>query len=183
MKLAAHWRVIGAEEARRYRCRFGAGPHHPACGKRPVAACARTHGRDPRGRWWHYCLRHVREYGNEIVDGVVIRPDQVIITRGPRMATFPIVDLTADPPETEDQMMTRLDLVMLMIRAELAAATLKFGPFASAHEGYAVILEELDELWDEVKNNKAPGARDRQRNEARQVAAMAARFLLDLPAE
>lgn len=58
-------------------------------------------------------------------------------------------------------------------------ATEKFGSFASAHEGYAVILEELDELWQEVKH----GTRERQREEAVQVAAMALRFLRDCCAE
>lgn len=76
-----------------------------------------------------------------------------------------------------------IDAVIEQVRAELVAATSKFGSFASAHEGYAVILEELDELWDEVKADKAPGARDRMRHEALQVAAMGARFLVDLPAE
>ena len=36
---------------------------------------------------------------------------------------------------------------------ELERAEAKFGPFNSSHEGYAVILEELDELWEVVKLN------------------------------
>lgn len=36
---------------------------------------------------------------------------------------------------------------------ELERAEAKFAPFNSSHEGYAVILEELDELWDVVKLN------------------------------
>lgn len=94
---------------------------------------------------------------------------------------YPIVDLSDDPTTDPDaEIIARIDRVMAMVRAELAAATLKFGPFASAHEGYAVILEELDELWDEVKNNKHDDAVIRQRREALQVAAMGARFLLDI---
>ena len=31
---------------------------------------------------------------------------------------------------------------------------MKHTPMASAHEGYAVILEELDETWDEIKRRK-----------------------------
>jgi hypothetical protein len=52
--------------------------------------------------------------------------------------------------------------------------------FNCAHEGYAVILEELDELWAEVKKRR--GFRDRtvMRKEALQVAAMALRFIYDL---
>jgi len=63
---------------------------------------------------------------------------------------------------------------------ELAFALTKFPPFNSSHEGYAVILEELDELWDEIKNNKAEGSHERQIKEAKQVAAMAIRFMIDI---
>ena len=34
---------------------------------------------------------------------------------------------------------------------ELRKATEKFGKFNSMHEGYAIILEELDELWTCIK--------------------------------
>lgn len=55
-----------------------------------------------------------------------------------------------------------------LVDVELAAANQKFRPFASAHEGYAVVLEELDKveteydllkveirqsMWGRVKNN------------------------------
>lgn len=64
------------------------------------------------------------------------------------------------------------------IGSEVRSATMKHPPFNSAHEGYAVILEELDELWDEVKKrNKNVQA---MREEALQVAAMAVRFVMDL---
>ena len=59
---------------------------------------------------------------------------------------------------------------------EYSNATMKFGRFNSTHEGYAVILEELDELWDEIKNNSSRG---RMRKEAIQVAAMGLRFMVD----
>ena len=31
-----------------------------------------------------------------------------------------------------------------------------YDEFNSPHEGYAVLLEEVDELWDEIKNDKKP---------------------------
>jgi hypothetical protein len=62
--------------------------------------------------------------------------------------------------------------------AELARAQEKHAPMHSAHEGYAVILEELDELWDEVKAQKPE--RERMRKEALQVAAMGLRFVIDV---
>lgn len=65
--------------------------------------------------------------------------------------------------------------------SELLRATALHGSFASAHEGYAVILEELDELWDEVKKGGTePRSIPRMRKEAIQVAAMAMRFVLDV---
>jgi hypothetical protein len=61
------------------------------------------------------------------------------------------------------------------VTEEYLDAVSKFGPFASPHEGYAVILEELDEMWAEIKRNDIKRARE----EAVQVAAMAMRFLID----
>jgi hypothetical protein len=69
-----------------------------------------------------------------------------------------------------------LDDALHATRAEVLRATAKFGPFNSAHEGFAVLLEEVDELWDEVKGNNKSLARE----EAIQVAAMAVRFLMDI---
>lgn len=63
-----------------------------------------------------------------------------------------------------------------LVLQELEDATEKFGAFNSAHEGWAVIKEEMDELWDEVKRND----RARQIEEAIQVAAMALRYLVDM---
>lgn len=60
---------------------------------------------------------------------------------------------------------------------ECHSARVKFPPFNSAHEGYAVLLEEVDELWAEVKRNPCDGAR--MREEAIQVAAMALAFIAE----
>ena len=74
-----------------------------------------------------------------------------------------------------------LNTVLSLVRNEVVGAQAKFPrPFNSAHEGIAVIREEFDELWDEIKGNKAEGARQRQMTEAIQLAAMAVRFLYDL---
>lgn len=69
-----------------------------------------------------------------------------------------------------------LQQVLELVGQELQEAQTKFPPFNSAHEGYAVILEELDELWTVVKANHRRSAID----EAVQVAAMAVRFVLDI---
>lgn len=72
-------------------------------------------------------------------------------------------------------MRTKVD-VLRAVAKECDKATVKFHTFASEHEGYAVLKEEVDELWDEIK-----GAQNkrRMRAEAIQVAAMALRFVLD----
>lgn len=66
---------------------------------------------------------------------------------------------------------------------ELERATDLYGPFKSPHEGWAILKEEVDELWDAVKM-KNDGSMDEERNlllrkEASQVAAMALRFMVD----
>ena len=65
---------------------------------------------------------------------------------------------------------------LMEIKDEYDSAKLKFDRFNSAHEGYAVILEELDELWDAIKGNVS---KEIMRKEAIQVGAMALRFLND----
>jgi hypothetical protein len=57
-----------------------------------------------------------------------------------------------------------------------ASFTCGLGPMKSGHEAYAVILEELDEFWYEIKH----GSKTKARDEAIQVAAMAVRFLMDV---
>lgn len=56
---------------------------------------------------------------------------------------------------------------------EYQFAEKKFGLFHSAHEGYAVLKEEVDELWDSVKTNDTENAL----KEAVQVGAMALKFI------
>jgi hypothetical protein len=62
---------------------------------------------------------------------------------------------------------------------ELKKATERYGPFSSGHEGWAVIKEELDELWEEVRRYPATDL-EAMRKEAIQVAAMAIRFMIDV---
>lgn len=63
------------------------------------------------------------------------------------------------------------------IDEELHRATTKFPAINSGHEGYAVILEELDEAWEEIKRKGADPALIR--GELIQVAAMAIRTIKD----
>lgn len=69
---------------------------------------------------------------------------------------------------------------MALVLEEVERAQQKYPPFNSAHEGYAVLLEEVDELWDEVKMAPTRRRSDFMYAEAVQVAAMAVRFLVDV---
>ena len=66
------------------------------------------------------------------------------------------------------------------VAIELLKARSTYRPMASAHEGWAVLLEEVDELWDEVK--KKPSARNSTAmySELVQIAAMAQRMAEDI---
>lgn len=59
---------------------------------------------------------------------------------------------------------------------ELLKAKAKWPPFHSAHEGYAVLLEEVDELKAHVWTRQDKRDLPAMRKEAIQVAAMALRF-------
>lgn len=65
---------------------------------------------------------------------------------------------------------------------EVLRAQDKYPPFNSAHEGYAVLLEEVDELWQEVKRKQSERDPNAMMTEAIQVAAMAARFAIEIAA-
>ena len=69
---------------------------------------------------------------------------------------------------------------ILDIKQEFRHATQEFGAFNSLHEGYAILLEEVDELWDEIK--KKTLNLFEVRTEAKHVAAMALRILYDMEA-
>ena len=75
----------------------------------------------------------------------------------------------------------RIDRLLGDVKWSLQQAIKKHAPMHSVHEGYAVILEEVDELWDEVKRQTIDDGA--MRKEALHVAAMAVRFLLDIGSE
>jgi hypothetical protein len=70
--------------------------------------------------------------------------------------------------------------VLTDVGKELGRALRKYGKMHSAHEGYAVILEELDELKNEVWKKPTKRKSARMRKEALQTAAMALRFVLEV---
>lgn len=68
--------------------------------------------------------------------------------------------------------------IVIDIQDELISAKNKFNDFNSYHEGYGVIKEEFDELWDEIKK-KNPDKKLLYK-EALQTATMAIRFIIDM---
>ena len=69
---------------------------------------------------------------------------------------------------------------LLAVSDEAQRAQGIYGSFTSAHEGYAVLLEEVDELWQHVKVKRGQRLTHAMRAEAIQIAAMAVRFIIDL---
>lgn len=111
------------------------------------------------------------------------------MARGWTFLEEPSPDLTAVPPLTEGPGQgkpdpqrageeSHLDAILSEIRSEVLRARRKHEPMNSPHEGYAVILEEVDELWEEVKKNN--GRELSALEEAAQVSAMGVRYILDL---
>ena len=69
---------------------------------------------------------------------------------------------------------------LTMIEDEYMDAIKKFPPMVSPHEGLAIILEEYTELQEEVFKQHDVRTKEAMRKEAKQVAAMALRFMVDL---
>jgi len=69
-----------------------------------------------------------------------------------------------------------LTLCVQNVVDEMRRGAEQYGKYASTHEAYAVIREELDEMWDAIKHN----APLHVTNEAMQVAATALRFYAEL---
>lgn len=75
---------------------------------------------------------------------------------------------------------TRLDEIMDSVEGEILEAVRAYPPMNSAHEGFAVLKEEVDELWDHVKVKPKNRDLGMMRVEAIQVAAMALRFAIEI---
>lgn len=75
---------------------------------------------------------------------------------------------------------SKIDAALSLVKIELVKAMKKFPSMGSAHGAYAVLLEEVDELWDEVKKSQKNQNLDTLQSEAVQTAAMATRFLIDV---
>ena len=68
------------------------------------------------------------------------------------------------------------DSAIERLRGEIEVADEKYGPFTSAHEGYGVLAEEVDELLQAIRKNELL----RIEHEALQVAAVALRLRISM---
>jgi spermidine synthase len=59
---------------------------------------------------------------------------------------------------------------------EVRYAESKYPSYHSGHEGYGIIAEELDELWDEIKMKNT--SYSRQYTEAKHIACTAIRHMI-----
>lgn len=80
-----------------------------------------------------------------------------------------------ETPEEANLLTTMQD-----VAAEVVHATESYPPFNSAHEGLAVIDEEFVELRTEVFKNPRTREYQKMYDEAKQLAAMAIRFMVDV---
>lgn len=89
-------------------------------------------------------------------------------------------DAGIDSTPEEKEQDYRVGIAAADVMDELMAALESYPAFNSAHEGFGILKEEVDELWDEVKVKQGNRDIEKMRKEAVQVAAMAIRFIADV---
>jgi len=79
------------------------------------------------------------------------------------------------------ELATKVHTILGDVAAEVLCAKEKFPrPQNSPHEAWAVLYEEVDELWDLVRGPRAGAEGEAARKEAIQIAAMAVRYALEV---
>jgi transcriptional regulator NrdR family protein len=74
----------------------------------------------------------------------------------------------------------KYDEALKQIEIEYFRASDLYPDLHSNHEAYAVIKEEVDELWDEIKKSKETHGNNEIRKELIQIGAMVVRYLDNL---
>lgn len=82
--------------------------------------------------------------------------------------------------QTKYELNENLENIIEAAKAETLGALKNWPKFNSAHEGFAVLKEEVDELWEHVKTNQKKRHIADMKKEAIQIAAMALRFALEV---
>lgn len=83
-------------------------------------------------------------------------------------------------PELSQEQALGLMETLALVAGEYRRAVALHPRWASAHEGIALLFEEIWELWDEVRKRRDARDLDAMRREAIQVAAMAVRFVEEI---
>jgi hypothetical protein len=84
-------------------------------------------------------------------------------------------------PKTEDDFrITNIGKTIKAIIAEYNRSIVKNAPFNSTYEGWALIKQKVDGLWEEIKKDNPDNSREVIMKEAAQIGAMAMRFMVDL---
>ena len=77
----------------------------------------------------------------------------------------------------------RINRILLAVKQELFKGMQLHQAYNSAHEAYSVILEELDEFWDEVRKKRQDRSQALMSRELIQVAATSLRTIFDLTSQ
>lgn len=72
----------------------------------------------------------------------------------------------------------KLEAAVNDIYHEYCKSMQEYGNFLSLHDGYGILLEEKDELWDEIKRKPKDLSLLDVYKEAKHVAAMALKMML-----
>lgn len=73
-----------------------------------------------------------------------------------------------------------LETLLDSVRDAVTIETAKYGIFNTTHEAYGILLEEVDELWEEIKKKRRDRNMQNMHEEALQIASIAVRFALDM---
>jgi hypothetical protein len=82
--------------------------------------------------------------------------------------------------EMIDLRITNIGRAIRMIIPEYNQIIFKNPPLQNAHEGWAMIEQGMDKLWNEVKKDKQLRSEEAMRKEAILISATAMRFIIDL---
>ena len=82
--------------------------------------------------------------------------------------------------EPDDRQSRQIRSFLNGVETEVYAAVAQHAPMNSLHEGYAVLLEEVDELWTQVKLRRSDRDLRNVLTELKQIAAMATRCAVDV---
>jgi hypothetical protein len=80
----------------------------------------------------------------------------------------------------DDFRVTNIGKSIKTIITEYNHTIIKHAPFHSTYEGWALIKQKVDDLWEEIKKEESSDSREVMMKEAAQIGAMAMRFIIDL---